>query len=243
MKKIAYLQMYENEINHFWYVATRNLMIDFLNKYLKKDTKILDVGCGTGGTIVYLKRAGFRNVIGVDNSPEALKYCKKRKLHNVKLTSVNHLPFKEKTFDGIICLDVLYHRGVNPNEALSEFRRVLKSGGVLYIQEPSYNWLKSKHDNVIETQNRYTRLSIQNLVKHSHFKIVKTSYFNSILFLPIFVKRIKDKFFSSKSQASDVYQLPNFINQLMLQIMNIESKFVRNFYLPWGLSVVCIARK
>ena len=44
MKKIAYDQMYENELTHAWYIGTRQLMIDALKKYLNKNAKILDAG-------------------------------------------------------------------------------------------------------------------------------------------------------------------------------------------------------
>src|SRR3990167_420123 len=139
MKPIAYREMYENELLHAWYVATRKLMINFLNKHLKKNAKILDAGCGTGGTMIYLQRAGFKNITGVDNSKEALKFTQKRRLTNIKLASVDSFPFAKNYFDAIICLDVLYHKGVDPKKAIFEFRRVLKSDGILYLEEPSYN--------------------------------------------------------------------------------------------------------
>ena len=243
MKKIAYRQMYENEITHFWYITTRNLMIDFLKKSLREDAKILDAGCGTGGTMIYLEKVGFKNIVGVDESLEALKYCRKRNLKNIKLASVNKLPFKDESFDAVICLDVLYHKGVQSKKALSEFKRVLKPKGLVYLQEPAYNWLKSKHDKAIETENRFTKTSLFNLIKLTDLKVLKISYFNTLLLLPIFLKRLKDKFHPSKSKSSDVYRLPKIINQTVLLIMMLESKLVKNFYLPWGLSIICIAKK
>lgn len=243
MKKIAYKEMFENETSHFWYRASRGLMVDLLKKYLAKDAKILDAGCGTGGTMVYLQKAGFKNVVGVDKSSEALRYCKRRRLTNVKLASVNSLPFSKNSFDAVICLDVLYHQGVNPKKALAEFRRVLRSDGILYLQEPSYNWIKSKHDSVIETERRYTTSSIENLVKSGNFKILKLSYFNSILSVPIFLKRLKDKLFSSEAESSDVYRLPPLVNSVMLLIMEIEGLLFKNLNLPFGLSVICVAKR
>lgn len=242
MKKIAYEEMFKNEMTHFWYVSTRNLMIDLLKGYLKKDAKILDCGCGTGGTIVHLQRAGFKNITGVDNSKEALKFTKKRKLANIKLASVNSLPFSKNSFDVVICLDVLYHQGVNPQKALGEFRRVLKTGGILYLQEPSYNWLKSRHDKVIETENRFTRLTIRKLVSGAGLKILKLSYLNSILSLPIIAKRLKDKFFSDH-ESSDVYRLHPIVNKSLFLVMSFERKLIKNLDLPFGLSIICIAKK
>lgn len=242
MKKVAYEEMFKNEMTHFWYVSTRNLMVDLLKEYLQKDAKILDAGCGTGGTMVYLHKVGFKNLTGVDNSPEALKFAKKRKLTNVKLASVASLPFPKNSFDAIICLDVLYHKGVNPQKTLTEFRRVLKPGGLLYIQEPSYNWIKSKHDKIIETENRFTKLFIWNLVESAKFKILKISYFNTILLLPIFIKRFKDKFFPN-NQTSDVFKLSAPLNRGLLLVMEFEKELFKNLKLPFGLSIICIAKK
>lgn len=79
MQKIAYREMFENEMSHAWYIGTGKLMIDFLKSLLDKKAKILDAGCGTGGTIKFLQKAGFKNVIGIDSSSEALRFCLKKK--------------------------------------------------------------------------------------------------------------------------------------------------------------------
>src|SRR3989344_6954914 len=202
MKKIAYIQMFENEMTHPWYIATRAKMTSTLLRFLKKDAKILDAGCGTGGTIKFLSNEGFRNVIGVDNSPLALKLAKKRAIKNLRLAVVDNLPFKDGTFDAVICLDVLYHRGVDPKKALLEFARVLKKEGILYLQEPAYEWLRGGHDVAIETARRFSRGDIKQLVENCNFKIKKITHFNTLFFLPIFWKR----FFESMDQkvSSDV---------------------------------------
>ncbi len=165
MEKNAYLEMYENELKHPWYQATRNMLLLFLEKKIAKNAKILDAGCGTGGTMKALKKAGFSQVQGVDNSELAIELCKRRGIDEVQLANVNKLPFKSKTFDAVICLDVLYHKGVSPKLSLNEFYRVSKSGGILYLEEPAYNWLTSRHDIAIQTRNRFTKKPLVSLVK------------------------------------------------------------------------------
>ena len=241
MKKIAYDQMYENELTHAWYIGTRQLMIDALKKYLNKNAKILDAGSGTGGTILFLRRNGFNNVIGIDNSQLALDHSKKRGITNLKLASVNKIPFKDNTFDAIICLDVLYHQGVDQQKSLKEFLRTLKKGGILYIQVPAYDWLKSAHDISIETKHRFTASEIRNLVESKHFKIIKLTYFNTILFIPQMIKRILGK--RDKKVISDVSPLPPLINDTFLKFLMLESKIVSLLNFPFGLSIICISRK
>lgn len=218
-------------------------MIDLLKKYVKSDSKILDAGCGTGGTMIYLKKAGFKNILGIDKSLDALEFCKKRKLNNVKLASVDNLPFKNESFDAIICLDVLYHKGVNPELVAREFFRVLKKGGIVYIQEPAYNWLKSKHDQAIETERRFTKGKISKILQKADFRIEKATYFNLIFLIPIIVKRIKEKFLKNNKISSDVKRLTPFLNKLLNTTLVLERQMVKRFNLPAGLSVITIAKK
>jgi len=243
MRKLAYQEMFENELNHAWYLGTRKLMVRTLRNYLKKNAKTLDAGCGTGGTIVYLKKNGFKNITGIDTSSYALKLARKRNLNNVKIGSVNKIPFADKTFDAVICLDVLYHRGVSRKIALKEFFRVLKNDGILYLQEPSYNWLKSTHDQMIETKHRFDKNEIENLLKSAEFEIVKISHFNIIFFLPILAKRILNNTFLSNPKTSDVSRLPTFLNYLLLMSLSLESRALKLINFPFGLSVISLARK
>lgn len=243
MKDYAYREMYENEINHAWYVATRKLVIKNLSKYLKKDAKILDAGCGTGGTIYLLERAGFGNVVGIDSSRTAIKYCRERGLKNIRLGSINNLPYDPKSFDAVICLDVLYHKGVESNLALSQFKRVLKKEGILYLQEPAFNLLKSRHDLAIDTDHRFTKKEISSMVLKQKFKIIKLSYFNFSFFSLISTKRIMDKFINKESLASDVYPLSKIFNLIVLYVLNTESLLLNRINLPFGLSIICISKK
>lgn len=242
MKKIAYKEMYENEDSHAWYLATRKLMFGFLSKNLKKKAAILDAGCGTGGAIEYISGQHADWLIhGIDSSEAAIKYCERRKLKNIRKGNLNTLPYKNNFFDAVICLDVLYHRGVNPELAIKEFNRVLKKNGVLYVQEPAYQFLFSKHDRVIMTERRFSKKEIIRLIG-KQFKIVKCTHFNSFLFPIILVKRLIEK--NEKGPTnSDIKKLPLIVNFLALQILRIEIFLVRYADFPIGLSLICLAKK
>lgn len=235
--------MFENEMNHAWYIGTRHLLIKNLKKYLTPNSLILDAGCGTGGTFSYLKKAGFRNITSVDNSEIALKFCKKRGVPNLRLASVNKLPFKNNTFDAVICMDVLYHQGVYPQKAVGEFYRVLKKGGLLYIQEPAFNWLISVHDKIIQTNQRFTKSKLSELLELVKFKIIKSGYFNTTFFTPIVLKRLLGKFLFSKKIVSDVQPLPAFLNSIYMKTLLMETRLTDFVIFPFGLSVICLANK
>lgn len=243
MKKIAYDQMFANELTHAWYVGTRKLMLSQVEKYVKKDSKILDAGCGTGGTIAFLKKNGFKNIYGIDKSKYAILLCKKRQLNKVSQADINKVPYNKNTFDAVICLDVLYHKGVNLKDALSEASRVLKKGGIFYSQEPAFNWLKSEHDVAIDTQRRFKKREIMNIFARSGFKNIKSSYFNFLFFIPIILSRLKNKLIGQKIEGSDVNELPGLLNYLLLLSLRLESMLIKYITLPFGISVVSIWKK
>ena len=250
MKKIAYEEMFLNELTHPWYLVTRNLMLNFLKNNLNKHSfstnksaRILDAGCGTGGTIAWLRKAGFRNVIGIDNNPYALAFCKKRGISEVKLYSVDQIPFGKESFDVVICMDVLYHQGVNYKNALKEFNRILKPGGLLYVQEPALDWLRGSHDKAIQTGHRFAKKELRELVINAHFNTVRCTYFNSFFLPPIMAMRLLGRIFRQIQPTSDVKELPYILNKFFLVILTLESKISEFFSLPFGLSIICMAQK
>src|SRR3989344_2244801 len=102
-----YKTMYEVEDAHFWYKGMREIAKTLLDKHLPKNKQlnILDAGCGTGRNIIFLKNYG--KVSGFDISPYAIKYCKRRKLVNIKFGSIDKIPYKNNCFDVVTCFDVL----------------------------------------------------------------------------------------------------------------------------------------
>lgn len=243
MRDVVYEEIFRNELTHAWYLGTRELMLKYLCQYANHQAKILDAGSGTGGTIKFLQSKGFTRVIGIDNSQTAIGYAKKGGIKNLKLGSVNKLPYLDKTFDVVICLDVLYHKKVIPAIAMKEFNRVLKIGGTLYLQEPAYKFLKSNHDIVIETGRRFLKSEIENLAISSGFKIKKATYFNSIFLIPIIVKRFLETKVYKNNIQSDVKSLNPILNKIYLKILLLEAKLVNYFSFPFGLSIILIGQK
>ncbi len=79
---------------------------------LPKDAKILDLGCGTGRTIINFKSWGYDNTIGIDNSPASIQICSNRGLRprkDVFLMDGTQTAFQDKAFDLIFEEGVLEH--------------------------------------------------------------------------------------------------------------------------------------
>lgn len=83
----------------------RNQRLRFLRDILcriPKHLSILDVGCGSGETLAFIRSLGFKNSIGIDYSADALEKCEKNNLSvgkDVFLMDATGTTFKDKQFD------------------------------------------------------------------------------------------------------------------------------------------------
>lgn len=98
--------------------------------------KILDLGCGTGDTLVLLKKLGW-DVYGMDIDKNAISIGRKRGLNNLKLGSYRDLDkYPDNYFDAIRLYHVIEHLD-NPSLCLSLIRKKLKKNGELILGTPN----------------------------------------------------------------------------------------------------------
>lgn len=205
-----------------------------------RNLKILDIGCGAGKNLEILSSLGV--VYGIDNSSEAIKFCKKRKLPNVYLRNSDNTRFPDNFFDIVCLLDVLEH--VEENPTLKEIHRVLKPNGVLILTVPAFSWLWSRWDVVLHHKRRYSNSNLINTLRNNRFNPLKTSYMHSFLIPPILlVRNIKSKFSKSKEYSSDFQINSPLINSLLSTLSKFESKISEKLSLPFGTSIVSISSK
>ena len=77
-----------------------------------KKSKILDLGCGVGETLLGFRGLGFKNVMGIDSSINALKICEKRGLKinkDVFLMTGSNTSFNDDSFDFVYSDGVIEH--------------------------------------------------------------------------------------------------------------------------------------
>lgn len=99
--------------------------------------KILDVGCGTGEILKSIKeRYSFVQLCGLDISEEMLKQAndKLKGTATLILGDAENITLETNSFGLLLCTDSFHHYP-NPQQAISEFYRVLKHGKFLLIAD------------------------------------------------------------------------------------------------------------
>ena len=104
-----------------------------ISRYAVPGAPILDAGCGTGLNLRHLPPGST----GIDINPRNVELVARRlPNHRVVRGDVEALPFEANAFGTVLCTEVIEHIP-DPSAALSEFRRVLKPGGVLVGSVPA----------------------------------------------------------------------------------------------------------
>ena len=131
----------------------------------RKELRLLDAGCGTGYSIGWMReRFSIRHCFGVDVSTVAARLWREKGLDTVAVASASEIPFGAEEFDLLTCLDVIYQFTEDgARRAITEIQRVLKTGGLLLIREPAYDWMRGAHDLAIGTRHRFTRRELCDL--------------------------------------------------------------------------------
>lgn len=107
---------------------------EYIQKFIKKNEKVLDLGCGNGRFSTLVGRESY---LGADISEEAIKIAKERNPDKNFIILKNHLnfPFENNYFDKTFCLSVLHHiPSLNfRQQFIKEAKRILKPQGLLVL--------------------------------------------------------------------------------------------------------------
>jgi SAM-dependent methyltransferase len=244
MDKSEYLRMYHLESTFWWYKVLHEL-VDFNIKKNKKEEaiSILDAGCGTGRMMEICQKYG--TVSGIDFSTYAVCLAKKRGLSNIEIGDLNDYEFENKTYDTVVCLDVLYHSAIQNDLAVIEkFYHSLKTNGILIINLPAFDYLKRSHDIVVHTKKRYRKKAFENDLKEIGLTILKSGYRMPHLYFIILVSKLFRKKSRSNESESDLKELPAWLNTMLLFFGRLENWFFNHgMSLPIGSSLFIVAKK
>jgi len=119
------------------------LAFELIGSTQLNDRKVLDVGCGRGGTVALLAETFGADATGVDLSPEAIAFCQNThgQAAQFKVGDAEHLPFAGESFEVLINMESS-HTYPNLRAFFMEVRRVLAKGGIFLYTDllPVQRW-------------------------------------------------------------------------------------------------------
>lgn len=118
--------------------ATNDRIIDIVTRLggFAPGARIADLGCGSGVFTSLLQRRGF-DCVGVDLSPKLIRIARET-YPDVEFREgdIEHLPFADGSFDGVVLAGVLHHLP-ELSACAAEIRRILKPGGRFVAFDPN----------------------------------------------------------------------------------------------------------
>jgi len=245
MRREQLEEMRELEDEYWWFVGRRRMVRDLVRRHMsgRESLRVLDAGCGTGGTLAALEGVG--ELWGCDISTEALGMCRLRGLDRLVQSSVEALDFDDASFDVVISCDVLEHVEDDAG-AMRELARVLRPGGICVLTLPAYKWLWSEHDEALGHLRRYVAGEVRKLVEGAGLGMEKFTGAVALALPMIVLYRMFTRLTRRKrddAARTSLVLLPGPVNGMLIRLLDLENLLMRRLRLPWGASLVAVARK
>lgn len=232
------------ERQHWWFKVRSQIIHNLISADIKpsqtKQLKILNIGAATGKSSEMLSE--FGHVTSLEYDKDCCDYAQKYFNISIINGSILELPFKDEEFDLVCAFDVIEHVE-NDLMGLKEMKRVCKNDGLITLTVPAFMFLWSNHDEVNHHYRRYNINGLKNLVRKANLVSLKSTYYNTILFLPIAIFRLLSKVIPKKlirkGAGSDatLHHSDSFVNGLLYRIFSLEIGLLKFFNFPFGVSI------
>ena len=241
MDRNVYLRMSEQDAEHWWFVARRQILRDQIAALqLPRNAKILEAGAGPGGNLEMLSEFGHLDAFELDD--DARQIASARSGIEVRSGALpDGIDYKPGSFDLIAALDVIEHIDAD-RESVQALANLLRPGARLLITVPAFAWLWSEHDTRHHHKKRYSREMMRKLAEDAGLKVEKSSYFNTLIFPVIVGVRFLKKLLGIAERPDDGIPGP-ILNGILMRIFGSERYLLRHMSLPFGVSILCIARR
>lgn len=226
--------------NQFRQKALNDLVLRYIY-----GTTVFEVGCGSGILLKTLLAKRYQ-ASGCDISSIQYDLARKR-LKEAKLpseviykVSLEDTSNWKRTFDTVICLDVLEHIK-DDNKAIKLLTRLVKKGGRLIILVPANPLLWTERDIKYGHYRRYTKKTLKQLVvNNKSLKITSLRYWNSIgVIITWFLIKLNIKIDTDRLISRNNILISNINKLLGFWLKNVE----RYNIFPLGLSLLAVFKK
>ena len=154
--------------------------LSHINNYDKESAKVLDIGCGRGYFLAGLQYFGYKNLFGVDLSPDDIERAMvfTPDIEFFSQDGREYLSTNKEQFDIILIKAVMEH--IPKEEVMPFFDQItqgLKVGGVAIIDVPNMDWIFASHE-------RYMDFTHEGGFTKESLRQVMNNCFNDVKILP-----------------------------------------------------------
>jgi SAM-dependent methyltransferase len=242
MEASVYEAEAQNEQGHWWFVGRRKLFAALVAELgMARDAPILDAGTSCGTNLRMLRDQGFTHVLGLDLSEHAARFCRDKGLGEVRIGSIEQIPFPDASFDLVLATDVIEHVD-DDLRALGELCRVLRPGGHAIVTVPAFQSLWGLQDDLSHHKRRYRSAQLERLVRQAGLVPKKKFYFNYLLFVPIWLARRAMRLWRPNIRSEGDINTP-FINTVLGSVFAADVATAGRLKPPFGVSLLLVAAK
>ena len=235
MEPEAYREMAASEGRHWWFAGRRTILSSVIARLsLRGKSRILELGCGTGGNLEMLARFGEVVAMESDDAARAVALEKTAGRFDIRPGRCpDAIPFAGQRFDLVCLFDVLEH--IEDDVAtLRAVRDLLAPAGRMLLTVPAYRWLWSAHDEFLHHRRRYTAAELRGKARQASLRIETLSYFNTLLFPLAAAARLLGRD-GRRAPAAP-------LNGVLRALFGAERFVVGRVPLPFGVSLLAVAR-
>lgn len=237
--------------DHWWFEGRRQVVQTVIGEYLPTSPvgapdrpSIIDIGCGTGAMLGML--GTFGSVTGLEMFEEAVEICRAEYGDAVDMR-IGKIPDDlpaDGSFDVACAFDVVEHI----EDDLAAVQRIydtVRPGGLFISAVPAFPILWGDQDVLSHHFRRYRRKPYEQLLRDGGFTVERSTYFNTWLFPPAAAVRIGNRIVRRKDAEpkSDLELSSARLDKVLTRVFASERHVVRRHSLPFGVSLLAIARR
>ena len=233
------------EPTHFWFRGFRAYVAPVIREIAvgRRDLRMIDCGCGTGYNMTTLLRP-YGRAFGFDMTPNALQRARASGCPLVR-ADMEQIPFRSGSFDLATSFDVV-HSVTDDRQALREMSRVLKPGGYVVMNVVALELLRGDHSAVWCERRRYTLQGGARLVEDAGLEAVRIAYLFASLVPMILAARTVQRMLRPLREPGgdpDLTVPAAPVNAILSGLVRGEAALARHLPMPFGSSLLIVARK
>lgn len=237
------------EREHFWWRGFRAFVRPVIARAAAgKAVRSLDCGCGTGANLPMLRE--FGSAVGIDLTWAGLAFAHDRGERQVARASADALPFPDAGFDLVTSFDMLQCLpDAAERVAFREMARVLRPGGHAILNVAAMDILWGNHSILAHEVRRYSKRGLRERLMAAGLQPLRITYTNATLFPILAPLRMTQRAIGlatsdADAKAEQEVTIPSSpINAAMTALLRLEALAVRAIDMPFGSSLLALARK